>query len=127
MTNPSKIRRVVPVFIILFLAPIIVILIFKFGKNTYKELPYFGGSVGLSPNGDTIRHTVKNFRFTDQYGKPYGSDSLKGKIYIVSFFYTNIAEQYRKLFKNLSDGQERFRNDKDFRILMLSTDRKSVV
>jgi len=122
MTKPSRIRRVLPVFIILFMAPVIVILLFKFGKNKYKELPYYGTIAGFAPNGDTLRHTIPSFRFVDQYNRSYGADSLSGKIYVVNFFAMNNKIAARKLTENMKKIQERFRNDKEFRVVTIMLD-----
>ena len=122
MANPSRFRRIFPVFIILFMAPIIVILLFRFGKNTYKPLPYYGASIGFAPNGDTLRHAIPSFSLMDQNGNPFGSDSLKGKIYVVDFFSLSNKETAKRLTKNLKTIRERFRNDKDFRVVCFSLD-----
>jgi len=126
MIKPSRFRRVFPVFIILFMAPVIVILLFKFGKNTYKELPYYGTIAGFAPNGDTLRHSIPSFSFLDQNNRPYGSDSLKGKIYVVNFFAMSNKVAASKLTDNLKKVQERFRNDKEFRCLSIMLDEPAV-
>lgn len=122
MANPSRFRRIFPVFIILFMAPIIVILLFRFGKNTYKPLPYYGAPIGFAPNGDTLRHAIPSFSLIDQNAHPFGSDSLAGKIYVVDFFSLNNKETTKRLTENLKKIQERFRNDKDFRVICFSLD-----
>ena len=122
MAKPSRFRRIFPVFVILFMAPIIVILLFKFGRNTYKPLPYYGAPIGFAPNGDTLRHAIPAFSLIDQNGNPFGSDSLKGKIYVVDFFSLNNKETAKRLTENLKKIQERFRNDKDFRVVCFSLD-----
>jgi protein SCO1 len=124
MAKPGRIRRVLPVFIILFLVPILIILLFRYGKNVYKPLPYLGNYSGIDINGDTIRHSIPAFLYTDQNGKPYGSDSLKGKIYVADFFFTSCPNICPVLTKNLVTVQEKFRNDKDFRIVSFSLDPK---
>jgi protein SCO1/2 len=123
MAVPGRTRRVLPVFLILFLAPVVVIIIFKFGKNNYKQLPYIGLPVGIDAKGDTIRHTIPSFSFaTDQNGQPFGSDSLKGKIYIADFFFTSCPNICPLLTHSLIRVQDRFKNDNDFRVVSFSLD-----
>jgi|GEM_PF-5755658 len=122
MAKPTRFRRIFPVFVILFMAPIIVILLFRFGKNKYKPLPYYGAPVGFAPNGDTLRHSIPPFSMVDQDGHPYGADSLAGKIYLVDFFSLSNKETAKRLTENLKKIQERFRNDKDFRVVCFSMD-----
>jgi len=124
MATPGRLRRVVPVFIILFIAPLLVILLFRLGKNEYKELPYLGNPEGIDAHGDTIRHKVSDFLFTDQTGKPFGSDSLKGKIYVADFFFTHCPNICPQLTKDLKGVQEKFNDDADFRIVSFSLDPK---
>ena len=124
MAAPGRIRRVLPVFIILFLAPIVVILLFKFGKNVYKPLPYIGTPTGIDSKGDTIRHKVRDFVFTDQYGKAFGADSLKGKIHIANFFFTSCPNICPLMTQNLQRVQGKFKDDKDFRIVSFTLDPK---
>jgi protein SCO1/2 len=103
MANIKRIRNIaVPVLIVIIL-PLLVIILVKQGKNVYKHLPYIGNPVGIAPNGDTIRHTIKSFQFTDQNGQPYGSDSLKGKIYVADFFFTSCTSICPMMTKELKD------------------------
>ena len=58
-------------------------------KENAAVLPYYN-SPDFTPlflsDADSIRakvtHTISNFRFTDQNGKPFGSRELKGKIHV---------------------------------------------
>jgi protein SCO1 len=124
MADPGRIKRVFPVFIILFLVPILIILLFRYGKNVYKPLPYLGNYEGIDTKGDTIRHSIPAFLYTDQYGRSYGSDSLKGKIYVADFFFTSCPNICPTLTKNLKTVQEKFRDDQEFRIVSFSLDPK---
>ncbi|MGZ5280846.1 MAG: hypothetical protein ACXWEY_01085 [Bacteroidia bacterium] len=73
----SRLRKLVPYLILLL--PIIGILILTQGRNVYISLPHIGNYKGIKPNGDTIYHQIPEFSLTDQYGKAYGSEDLKGK------------------------------------------------
>lgn len=47
------------------------------------------GFKSVSPAGDTLYHTVPDFEFTDQEGRQVTQGDLKGKLYVVDFFFTS--------------------------------------
>jgi protein SCO1 len=65
-------------------------------------------------------HTIKPFNFYDQQGKIYGSDSLKGKIYVANFFFTICPSICPKMTNNLTILQEKFKQEKDFKLISFS-------
>ncbi len=74
-------------------------LLIVFGKNRYKPLPYYGPKIvaktGNKKHGkfvpDTIYHQLPDFKLHDQNGKEVTSNSFKGHITVVNFFYTECA------------------------------------
>ncbi len=75
-----------------------------------NTLPYFNTS-DLSPTWGKGTHTIPPFEFFDQNGKTITNESLKGKIYIADFFFTNCPGICPKLTKNMGLLQETFKND----------------
>jgi protein SCO1 len=116
-----KVYRIFVIFLILVL-PIIVLLCMNRGKNVYKDLPYLGNPRGLTESGDTIRHTIPSFNFTDQDGKNFGSDDLKGKIYIAEFFFTSCPTICPLLAGNLKKVNEAYQAAKDVHIVSITLD-----
>jgi protein SCO1/2 len=98
-----------------------IILMVRQGKNVYKHLPYIGNPEGIAPNGDTIRHSIRPFTFTDQHGKPFSSESLKGNIYVAEFFFTSCNSICPVMTKGLkSEIFDTYANSKkmpDFRMV----------
>ncbi|MCX6351130.1 MAG: SCO family protein [Bacteroidetes bacterium] len=109
------------IFIILIL-PVVVMFCINHGKNKYTQLPYFGNYKGIAPNGDTIRHTIKSYSLTDQNHNPFGSDQLKGQVYVADFFFTSCGTICPTLTKNLIRVQEAFETAKDFHVVSISID-----
>ncbi len=118
----SRLRRFVPYLILLL--PVIAILILKQGKNVYKTLPYIGNYKGLKPNGDTIYHQIPNFSLTDQYGKAFGFDDLKGKTYVANFIFTRCNTICPEITRNLKVIQDEYKDVKDFLIVSITLDPK---
>jgi protein SCO1/2 len=68
--------------------PIIWVVINKTGVHYSKKLPiYFERE--LDAKGDTIYHTIDNFKLVNQYGDSVTLDTYKGKILLVSFFFAS--------------------------------------
>ncbi len=60
----------------------------------YKTLPYYNPSdvneelYDISLKGKGRGHIIQNFRLTDQEGKTFTEQQLKGKVYMADFFFT---------------------------------------
>ncbi|RYD82780.1 MAG: SCO family protein [Sphingobacteriales bacterium] len=115
-------RRFIPYLILLL--PVIAILILRQGKNVYQKLPHIGNYKGLKPNGDTIFHAIPEFSLTDQYGKAFGSNDLKGKTYVANFIFTRCPNICPEMTKNLTVIKNEFKNWKDFRMISMTLDPK---
>lgn len=61
---------------------------FKFFKNHYTTLPYYGQHEVNAP-GDTTYYQVPEWSFTDQDGNVVSSESTKDRILVVDFFFTS--------------------------------------
>ncbi len=65
-------------------------------------------------------HTIEVFSMQNQLGQIFTSDSLKGKIYIANFFFTICPSICPKMTNNLSVLQEKFKQEKDFKLIFFS-------
>lgn len=52
---------------------------------------------------------VPAFNFTDENGKPFGSNDLKGKVYLASFFFTSCPTTCPRLMEKMKKIQHRVR------------------
>ncbi|WP_341842390.1 SCO family protein [Chitinophaga caseinilytica] len=72
---------------------------------------------------DTVFHQVKNFTLTNQLGENVNLDQLKGKVLVVSFFFTSCPTVCPTLMKNLKRVQDSYaKNDTLLQIISLSVD-----
>lgn len=56
-----------------------------------------------------VYSTVPDFRFTDENGNSYGTNELKGKVYIANFIFTSCTTACPILFKKIQTVQHRIR------------------
>lgn len=79
---------------------------------------YYDDSViTIEKNGkittDTIWHKVRNFTLTDQLGRPFIFDSLKGKIVVVNSFFTRCPNICPGLTRNIRKLQKSYDEPKN--------------
>jgi len=80
--------KVLGLLFLLIGAPIIWVMINKTGVHYSKELPiYFERE--LAANGDTIYHTIDDFKLLNQNGDSVSLSNYKNKLLLVSFFFAS--------------------------------------
>lgn len=105
----------------------LVIMLHTFGKNQYDLKYYFPDSTQTRiENGktveDTIFHKIPNYQLTDQDGKPFSQDMIKGDIYVADFFFTRCGSICPEMTSQLKRVQERFKDVKNFKIVSVTVD-----
>jgi protein SCO1 len=65
---------------------------------------------------------VQSFSFLDQNGERITNKDVEGKVYIAEFFFTTCHGICPKLNANLKSVYEKYRNEKDFKILSHTVD-----
>jgi protein SCO1 len=104
---------------ILFLFPLILLLFLgKMGNHHFGTPKYFGPSE--MSGADTTAYTLPPFVFENHLGQSFGSDSLKGKIWVAAFYSlsdTNAA----KITERLLNVNFKFRNRREISIVAFST------
>lgn len=88
---------------------------------------YFDDSVIVKEkNGktttDTVWHRIRNFKLTDQLGRPFEFDSIKGKIVVVNTFFTRCPNICPGLTRNIRRLQKSYDEPKNKKV----TDTSSV-
>jgi protein SCO1/2 len=73
---------------------------------------------------DTVFQTIPTFTLTDETGKTFDSNILKGKIYVTSFFFTRCGTICPKITTQLSRVQDAFHLDPEVQLLSISVDPK---
>jgi protein SCO1 len=88
-----------------------------------NALPYFD-SPDFTPRflttteaASAITHTIPAFSFTDQNARTITANDVKGKIYVVDFFFTRCAGICPKMTDNMSKVAAAFSTDSEVMIL----------
>lgn len=116
-TGPKK---YLILFIILF-APTIAYLFFVRGEHNFAHLPFI---TYTDVNGDEIKRKAPEFGFVNQDGDTVTTNDLKGKIYLVDFFFTSCPSICPVMTANLKKIENRFGHYDDFMILSHTVDPK---
>jgi protein SCO1 len=87
---------------------------YKVDREHPKSLPVLG-------EGD---HRVRQFSFINQEGQTITHEDVKGKIYVVEFFFTTCKGICPKMNENMSKVYQAFRGHKDVQILSHTVDPK---
>jgi protein SCO1/2 len=109
--NKASIGKKIAILVLILAVPgFLYYLLTVKGKNRYKPLAVFGPKVvaktGHKFHGkyipDTIYHNIPDVKLADQNGKAVTLETLKGKIFVVNFFYTGCPTVCQTINKNMS-------------------------
>lgn len=125
MNSDTKKRpdfKVLGVLFLILVVPILWILFNKTGVHYSRKLPiYFERELG--PNGDTIYHTIDNFRLVNQNGDSVDLNTYKDKIMLVSFFFASCETVCPKMNDFISTHIYReFQKDPEIQFISFSVD-----
>lgn len=81
-------------------------------------------SCSRNSRGDTfpIEGTVAPFTLTDQDGQPFGTDQLKGRVWIADFFFTNCPGPCPRMSTLMSEIQKQTADIEELRIVSITVD-----
>ncbi len=126
-------------FLVLILPVFIYLGLKAFGTNHFslpRYVPAIDSTTGeikmakrLNPRWnesemDTVFQTIPSFSLTNETGKTFDSKSLKGKIYVASFFFTRCTTICPKITSQVSRVQDTFLGDPEVQLLSISVDPK---
>jgi len=106
---------------LLFGLAIVWVIILSRAKYTIGTMPKLGEK-NISINGDTIYHQIDTFTLKSQFGTNFGSDSLKGKIYLANFFFTSCPEVCPAINSNINLIQLKFKEVNDVMFVSFTVD-----
>lgn len=126
----SPVKKVLILVMILALPGFLYYLLNTKGKNRYKPLPYFGPKKlsGTSHKfhgeviPDTTYHKLPYFKLVDQNGDTVSTKSLKDKIFIANFFYTNCPTVCNTINKNIKALLNDYAKNKMFMFVSITVD-----
>ncbi|MEN9296262.1 MAG: hypothetical protein RJA42_529 [Bacteroidota bacterium] len=126
-------------FLVLILPVFIYLGLKAFGTNHFslpRYVPAIDSTTGeikmakrLNPRWnesemDTVFQTIPSFSLTNETGKTFDSKSLKGKIFVASFFFTRCTTICPKITSQVSRVQDTFLGDPEVQLLSISVDPK---
>lgn len=118
------------ILIAILVVPASIFLFLKFFGSNRFDLPYFMPQINehgeaLIQNGDTVFHQVPQFELIDQTNRPFDSETkLKGKPYVVSFFFTRCGTICPVITRNQKLIQEAFKGNPNVQMVSISIDPK---
>lgn len=114
--------------ILLGVPALIFVILHQFGQNHY-DLPFlfpetndYGEAVVA--DGDTVFIQVPNFELTDQYGRQFSSEKMKGNVTVTSFFFTRCGTVCPKISSELTRVQGVFKDKNNVLLMSMSIDPK---
>ncbi len=124
-TKKSPTFKTLGILFLLIGGPIVWILINKTGQHYSAKLPILFEKE-IAANGDTIYHTVDNFKLVNQNGDSVTLANYKGKLLLVNFFFANCETVCPKLTYFIKHNiYKEFEKDTTIRFLSLSVDPES--
>ena len=119
-TKEGFLAKVITV-IIIAVFPLLAYLYVSKSKESFIPLPKLG-AIKVDAHGDTIYHTIPDFKLISQTGAAFTKNDLKNKFYVADFFFTSCPSICPKMSKNLALLQKAFIEEKDFRIISHTVD-----
>jgi protein SCO1/2 len=110
---------------LIIVVPILVITFFNlFGENHHRLFIFQPIDSVETKQGYQVTkaYTVPSFQLTNEEGKLFSSDSLKGKTYVVNFIYTRCEGQCKDMSNQLIRVQEAFKKQKEVSIVSFTVD-----
>jgi len=110
MKKAGLLKKISILVLVLIVPGFLYYLLTAEGKNRYKPLPIFGPKVLAKTTHhvhgkdipDTIYHSIKDFKLTDQNGNPVSLKNFDKKIVVVNFFYTNCPTVCKQINSNVN-------------------------
>lgn len=123
-------KKAILALMLAILMPLAGYFLVKYFSVDAVQMPhrYFYDSVDVkTENGksrsDTIWHSVKNLKFTNQLGNRVSLDDLKGKVLVIDFFFTRCPSICPGMALSMKKLQQSFiKNDKIVQFISISVD-----
>lgn len=94
------------------------------GKFLKDSLAFPGNHPTDPVTGELTPQPVRSWNYIDQLERPFGSDSLAGKVYVVDFFFTSCPTICPKVKGQMLRLEEKFGNHPDFALVSFTVDPK---
>lgn len=112
--------------IFLFICLAVIFPVLAFGlvhwyQNNVDELPYYGKDYQLA-NNNSEKFVVGDFQFEDQKSQLFDSHSLRGKVWVANYFFSNCKTICPILMPNMQKVASSFANNKQVQIVSFTVD-----
>ena len=94
------------------------------GLLLVDSLGYPGNHPFDPQTGVVTPEPIRDWKFIDQSNRPFGSQDLRGKVYVAEFFFTSCPTICPKVKRQMLRLEERFGDNPDFRLVSFSVDPK---
>ena len=91
-------------------------------KDDSKSVPTRSGGSNLNEFEYSELHSVTDFQLIERNGKPFGSEDLKGKVWVASFFFTTCKFECSDQNNAISSEIHAKLSTNDFTVLSISCD-----
>ena len=110
-------------FLMVLAVPLVAFTGFRWYEANLAELPFFGKNYTIdTSHGPHLQ--VPEFNFTDQDSSSLNNNFIKGKVWVVHYFFTSCPSICPKMIANLKLIQEAYSQDDQLRLLSLTVDPK---
>ncbi len=89
-----------------------------------ESLGYPGNHPFDPETGVVTPEPVRTWEYVDQSNRPFGTEDLKGKVYVADFFFTSCPTICPKVKSQMLRLQDRFQDDPDFQLVSFTIDPK---
>lgn len=94
------------------------------GKFLVDSLGYPGNHPTDPETGEPDPQPIRDWTYVDQLNRPFGSEDLRGKVYVAEFFFTSCPTICPKVKGQMLRLEEEFANYPDFRLVSFTVDPK---
>lgn len=94
------------------------------GEYLKDSLTYPGNQPRDPVTGELEPEPVRNWNFVDQMNRPFGRDSLLGKVYVADFFFTSCPTICPQVKGQMLRLEEEFADREDFALVSFTVDPK---
>lgn len=94
----------------------------KPGSKPLRKLPKLGNHKIDKATGDTLWHSIADFKFINQDSLQITQQDVKGKIYVADYFFTTCTTICPSMSKQLNRVYEHFKSNPNVLILSHSVD-----
>lgn len=119
-TNVSSGKGWILLLLLVLVLPITAFAVFKWYDSRVAPLPYW--DVGYTIRNDAPYYKIADFHFTDQDHHVLDASVVKGKVWVVHYFFASCPSICPKMIGNLQRVQSAFKQNDAFRMVSLTVD-----